>query len=121
MITTISNNTNGTCTNFAGISAHTCILLHRNPNFAPVSENAIERQIDTTTTFTVLIESIIEKEEFQESRVHYTLAGIESLLKIGEGGSLVREEGVPEPLEPSPDYAPGSNKADFLTSGSWKI
>ena len=37
----------------------------------------------------------------QESRVHYTLAGIKSPLKIGEGGG-----GGPEPLEPSPGYAP---------------
>ena len=42
----------------------------------------------------------------QESRVHYTLAGIKSPLKIGEGGFLgARGEGVPEPLEPSPGYA----------------
>ena len=42
----------------------------------------------------------------QESRVHYTLAGIKSPLKIGEGGgSLAREGGFPEPLEPSPGYA----------------
>ena len=57
-------------------------------------------------TFTVLIVSIEQNEEFQESRVHYTLAGIKSLLKIGEGGSLTRERGVPEPLEPCPGYAP---------------
>ena len=37
-------------------------------------------------TFTVLIVSIEQNEEFQESRVHYTLAGIKSLLKIGGGG-----------------------------------
>ena len=36
--------------------------------------------------FTVLIVSIEQNEEFQESRVHYTLAGIKSLLKIGGGG-----------------------------------
>ena len=41
-------------------------------------------------TFTVLIVSIEQNEEFQESRVHNTLAGIKPLLKIGEG--------VPEPL-----------------------
>ena len=70
--------------------AHTCILLHRNPNSAHVSENPSETQIDTTMTFTVLIVSIEQNEEFQESRVHYTLAGIKPLLKIGEG--------VPEPL-----------------------
>ena len=51
-----------------------------------VSENASETQIDNTMTFTVLIVSIEQNEEFQESRVHYTLAGIKSLLKIGEGG-----------------------------------
>ena len=67
-----------------------CILLHRNPNSAHVSENPSETQIDTTMTFTVLIVSIEQNEEFQESRVHYTLAGIKPLLKIGEG--------VPEPL-----------------------
>ena len=58
-------------------------------------------------TFTVLIVSIEQDEEFQESRVHYTLAGIKSLLKIGGGrGVPWRERGVPEPLEPSPGYAP---------------
>ena len=41
-------------------------------------------------TFTVLIVSIEQNEKFQESRVHYTLAGIKPLLKVGEG--------VPEPL-----------------------
>lgn len=51
-----------------------------------VSENASETQIDNTMTFTVLIVNIEQNEEFQESRVHYTLAGIKSLLKIGEGG-----------------------------------
>ena len=50
------------------------------------SKNASETQIDTTMTFTVLIVSIEQNEEFQESRVHYTIAGIKSLLKIGEGG-----------------------------------
>ena len=39
-------------------------------------------------TFTVLIVSIEQNEEFQESSVLYTLAGIKSLLKIGEGGFL---------------------------------
>ena len=33
----------------------------------------------------------------QESRVHYTLAGIKSLLKIGEGRSLAREGGSGTP------------------------
>ena len=57
-------------------------------------------------TFTVLIVSIEQNEEFQESRVHYTLAGIKSLLKIGGGGAVPWcERGVPEPLEPSPGYA----------------
>ena len=51
-----------------------------------VSENASETQIDNTMTFTVLIVSIEQNEEFQGSRVNYTLAGIKSLLKIGEGG-----------------------------------
>ena len=68
-----------------------CILLHRNPNSVHVSENASETQMDTTMTFTVLIVSIEQNEEFQESRVHYTLAGIKPLLKIGEEGSLARE------------------------------
>ena len=76
----------------------------RNPNSAHVSENASETQIDTTMTLTVLIVSIEQNEEFQESRVHYTLAGIKSLLKIGVGGG-----GVPERLEPSPGYAPVSS------------
>ena len=51
-------------------------------------EDVSETQIDTTMTFTVLIVSIEQNEEFQESRVQYTLAGIKSLLKIGEGGFL---------------------------------
>ena len=59
-------------------------------------------------TFTLLIVSIEQNEEFQESRVLYTLAGIKSLLKIGEGGFLGARRGVPEPLEPSPGYAPVS-------------
>ena len=53
-------------------------------------------------TFTVLIVSKEQNEEFQESRVHYTLAGIKSLLKIGEGGSLAREGGFRNPCNPSP-------------------
>ena len=77
-----------------------CILLHRNPNSVHVSENASETQMDTTMTFTVLIVSIEQNEEFQESRVHYTLAGIKPLLKIGEGGSLAREGGVRNPWNP---------------------
>ena len=76
-------------------------------------------------TFTVLIVSIEQNEEFQESRVHYTLAGIKSLLKIGEGGSLTREGGGPEPLEPSPGYAPVNKDlfffrfTDFLRSSRY--
>ena len=70
-----------------------------------MSENASETQIDTTLTFTVLIVSIEQNEEFQELRVHYTLAGIKSLLKIG-GGFLGMRGRVPEPMEPSPGYAP---------------
>ena len=85
-----------------------CILLHRNPNSVHVSENASETQMDTTMTFTVLIVIIELNEEFQESRVLYTLAGIKSLLKIGEGVFLGVRGGVPEPLEPSPGYAPVS-------------
>ena len=66
-----------------------------------VSENASETQIDNTMTFTVLIVSIEQNEEFQESRVHYTLAGIKSLLKIGgRRGSLAREEGFRNPWNP---------------------
>ena len=50
-------------------------------------------------TFTVLIVSIEQNEEFQESRVHYTLAGIKSLLKIGggRGSPLVRKGGSGTP------------------------
>ena len=59
-------------------------------------------------TFTVLIVIIELNEEFQESRVLYTLAGIKSLLKIGEGVFLGARGGVPEPLEPSSSYAPVS-------------
>ena len=73
-----------------------------------LSENASETQVDTTMTFTVLIVSIEQNEEFQEWKVQYNLAGIKSLLKIGGGGGPWRERGggVPEPLEPSPGYAP---------------
>ena len=51
---------------------------------------------------------IVDGLEFQESRVHYTLAGIKSLLKIGEGVPWRKRGGggVSEPLEPSPGYAP---------------
>ena len=48
----------------------------------------------------------VQYEEFQESRVHYTLVGIKSLLKIGERGFLGAKGGVPEPLDPSPGYTP---------------
>ena len=66
-----------------------------------LSENASETQIDTTMTFTVPIVSIEQNKEFHESRVHCTLAGIKSLLKIGEGGSLTREGGgVRNPWNP---------------------
>ena len=41
-----------------------------------MSPNASETQTDTTLTFTELVESIEQNEEFQESRVHYTPAGI---------------------------------------------
>ena len=59
-----------------------------------LSENASETQVDTTMTFTVLIVSIEQNEEFQEWKVQYNLAGIKSLLKIGGGGgSLAREGG----------------------------
>ena len=72
-----------------------------------LSENASETQVDTTMTFTVLIVSIEQNEEFQEWKVQYNLAGIKSLLKIGGGGSLAREGGgFPEPLEPSPWLRP---------------
>ena len=73
-----------------------------------LSENASETQVDTTMTFTVLIVSIEQNEEFQEWKVQYNLAGIKSLLKIGGGGGVLdaRGEGFPEPLEPSPGYAP---------------
>ena len=57
--------------------------------------------MDTTMTFTVLIVSIEQNEEFQESRVLYTLAGIKSLLKIGEGGFLgARGGGFRNPWNP---------------------
>ena len=58
-----------------------------------VSENASETQRDNTMTFTVLIVSIEQNEEFKESRVHYTLAGIKSLLKIGGEGVPWLERG----------------------------
>ena len=54
---------------------------------------------------------IVDGLEFQKSRVHYTLAGIKSLLKIGEGVPWrKRGGGVPEPLEPSPGYAPATRQ-----------
>ena len=59
----------------AGISGHTCVLLHSNPNSAHVSEKTSETQIDTTMMFTVLIVSIEQNEEFQESRVITLLLG----------------------------------------------
>ena len=58
-----------------------------------LSENASETQVDTTMTFTVLIVSIEQNEEFQEWKVQYNLAGIKSLLKIGGGGGPWRERG----------------------------
>ena len=77
-------------------------------------------------TFTVLIVSIEQNEEFQESRVHYTLAGIKSLLKIGDGGSLTREGGGGSgtPGTP-PGYAPVNKDlfffrfTDFLRSSRY--
>ena len=83
------------------------LVTQESPNYAHVSENASETQIDTTMTFTVLIVSIEQNEEFRRSRVHYTLAGIKLLLKI-VGDSLAREggSGTPETppwLRPCPD------------------
>ena len=89
---TSSNNTNGSPTNFAGISVHTCVLLHRNPNSAHVSENASETQIDATMTFTVLNVSI-EQNRISGIEIQYTLTGIKLLFKIGKGGSLACEGG----------------------------
>ena len=101
MKTTSSNNTNGSSTNFAGISAvHTRASCYTGISSAHVSENASETQIDTTMTFTVLMVSIEQNEELQESRVHYTLVGIISLLKIGEGNSLTQEGGFWNPWNP---------------------
>ena len=74
-----------------------------------LSENASETQVDTTMTFTVLIVSIEQNEEFQEWKVQYNLAGIKSLLKIGGGGGVLGARGwggVPEHMEPPPGYAP---------------
>ena len=51
-------------------------------------------------TFTVLIVIIEQNEEFQESRVHYTNAGIKSLLKIGEGEFLGARGGFRNPWNP---------------------
>ena len=82
------------------LCTHVHLVTHRNPSSAHVSENASETQIDIRMTFTVLIVSIEQNEEFQESRVHYTLAGIKSLLKIREGGSLTREGGFRNPWNP---------------------
>ena len=56
---------------------HTLASCHldRDLNSAHVSENASETQIDATMTFTVLIVSIEQNKEFQESRGHYLLPG----------------------------------------------
>ena len=56
-------------------------------------------------TFAVLIVRIEQSEEFQESRVHCTLAGIKSVLKIGEWVPWHKRGGGGVP-EPSPGYAP---------------
>ena len=73
-----------------------------------LSENASETQVDTTMTFTVLIVSIEQNEEFQEWKVQYNLAGIKSLLKIGGGGVLGARGGggFRNPWNPPPGYAP---------------
>ena len=105
--TTSSNNSNGSSTNFSGISAHTCILLHRNPNPAHVSENASKPQIDNTMTFNVLIVSMEQNEEFQVWRVYYTLAGV---LNRGEGGVPWREGGGSGTLGTLPWLRPCSRK-----------
>ena len=56
--------------------------------------------MDTKITFTVLIVSIEQNEEFQESRVHYTLARIKSQLKIGRGGVRGARGGFWNPWNP---------------------
>ena len=54
---------------------------------------------DTTPTFAAVVTARSNR-SVQMSRVHYTLAGIKSLLKIGEGGSLTREGGFRNPWNP---------------------
>ena len=66
----------------------------------------VKRKYTTTMTFTVLIVSIEQNEEFQESRDHYTLAGIKSLLKIGAQGFLGARGGFRNPWNPTLAYAP---------------
>ena len=59
-------------------------------------------------TFAALVVRIEQNEEFQESSgVHYTCWD-KITVKLGEGGFLDARGGVPEPLEPSPGYAPVS-------------
>ena len=89
-------------------------LVTQEFNSVNVSENASETQIDTTMAFTEFIASIEQNEEFQESRVHCTLAGIKSLLKIG-GRFLGTRGGLPKPLEPSPGYAPEKGHVTMLS------
>ena len=43
---------------------------------------------------------IVDGLEFQKSRVHYTLAGIKSLLKIGEGVPWRKRGGFRNPWNP---------------------
>ena len=55
-----------------------------------VSENASETQIDNTMTFTVVVVSIEQNEEFQESKIG----------RGGGGGSLAQEGGFRNPWNP---------------------
>ena len=72
-----------------GLEGETQLPSHSNQMVSGLvhCRDAAASQIDTTMTFIVLIVSIGQNEEFQKLRVHYTLAGIKPLLKIGEGGS----------------------------------
>ena len=86
-----------------------------------VSENASETQTDTTMTFTVLILSIGQNEEFQESRVHYTLARIKSLLKIGRGWFLGARGGFRNPWNPPSGYAPVNHEFLIVLPLDWML
>ena len=81
------------------------LVTQESPNYAHVSENASETQIDTTMTFTVLIVSIEQNEEFRRSRCPLHSCWDKIIVKNRRGFLGPRGGGVPEPLKPLPGYA----------------